>query len=157
MRPNEAFKLQANSRDEAMVDIKEEKEFILSFEINDGLFGMNFEKVHEVVDYFKARSYPTQVEGHVGIINLRGVVIPIIDPFGMDLENTSTDKCKYIVFESNNGNLVGIVVYNSKKIEVEKSIIEGVDDHKVINYNGSPLRYLNADAILKNYRDKIDE
>lgn len=157
MRPEDAFNSQKEFEDTLEVDDISEKEFILSFETNSSSLGINFERVHEVVDYFPPTSYPFNIDGHIGVINLRGNVVPIIDPFKQDMDKIEPDFCKYIILETLNNNLVGIVVSNARKVEIDIEKISDVIEDEIISLEGKPLRYVKIEGILKNYKENLDE
>lgn len=157
MQLKDAFLAQKDILNSNNEEERTEKEFILSFDVNNSKFGIRFDKIHEVVDFFKPTEYPISKLGHVGVINLRGNVIPIIDPFEQPLSEIDLDQCKYVILETENKNLVGIVVSSAKKIEVEKQRIDDIIDDDVISFNNQPLRFMTTEAILKNFQENTDE
>lgn len=150
MLPNEAFDLQKQyeTEDESL---NNDNVYILYFKVNESSFALKFDSVHEVVDFFPYTKYPYNVEKHIGVINLRGNVIPVIDPFHQDLSLINSDDCKYVILETENEDQIGLIVNNPKKIEISNSEIEQVKEDKVISLDGTPLRYILASTILKNY------
>lgn len=157
MRPEDALNAQKEFATSKGENETSEKEFILSFEINSSRLGMSFERVHEVVDYFSPTNYPFNIEGHIGVINLRGNVVPVIDPFNQDIGEVDPSICKYVILETLNNNLVGVVVSNARKVEIDKEKVSDVIEDEVISLEGKPLRYLKIEAILKSYKEKLDE
>lgn len=157
MHPSEAFDEQLEIANQDLEDKSSELEFILSFRVNKSLFGMAFEKIHEVVDFFTPTEYPVNAPGHIGIINLRGNVVPIINPFNQGSNQQEKDSLKYVILESSKGYLVGIIVNKARKIEIDKEKLEFSEEDKVISVEGQPLRFLKISAILKNYEESIDD
>ena len=51
----------------------------LSFSLNGELFALDISKVREVLDYTKITKVPQMPEFMLGVINLRGSVVPVID------------------------------------------------------------------------------
>lgn len=115
---------------------------------------MSFDKIHEVVDYFPMTTYPLQVHGHMGVINLRGNVVPIIDPFNITLADHNLDQCKYVIIETNQSNLVGMIVAKAKKVDIPKELVSEITEEQVVPINGHLLRFLRVDAVLKIIRKK---
>lgn len=154
MQPSEAFKIQQDEM-RSIDDIveKSDRQFILCFQISTSKFGMEFEKVSEIVDYFPPTEYPFKVDKHIGIINLRGNVVPIVDPFQVEIDRNNKENFKFVVIETECGNLVGIIVSNVRKIDVDLVDIDNVDGEKVISVNGEPLRFVKTNTFFKDYRE----
>jgi len=160
MQPNDAFNAQKEFTSSLEIDEENqntEEEFILAFEVNSSKIGMSFELVHEVVDFYSPTHYPFAIDGHFGVINLRGNVVPIINPFHQDLQSIDNNSSKYVILETQKGNLVGIVVSNTKKVQIDPDKIVNIIEEDVISLNGYPLRYVKIEAILKNYKERVDE
>lgn len=156
MRPSVAFEKQAGLKEFNKVEQAVETEFILSFYINSSWFGIAFDSIQEVVDYYPVSEYPFDVEGHFGIINLRGNIVPIIDPFQQNLEDLDLSSSKYVILQTSNGNMVGIIVNNVKKIEIQKELTNNLIDEKVVAYNHRTLRLINCKCLTKKYGERTN-
>lgn len=151
------FKIQKQIESDETTPEESDKEFILSFEINGSFFGMSFEAIHEVVDFFDPTRYPIPVEGHLGVINLRGNVIPIIDPFGIKINNQQLKSYKFVILESVGCHLVGMVVSNVRKIEVDRESVSSGPADNIVSINDLPMRILDIDSLLSGYREMKDD
>jgi purine-binding chemotaxis protein CheW len=151
MRPDQAFELQLEHERSEHGDNYVETEFILSFIINESTFAMDFGVIHEVVDYFPFTKYPLSKSGHLGVINLRGNIVPIIDPYEIKIPEDNFESYKYVIIEVDNNELVGIIVSQTKKIEIEKKYIEDVIDEAVISFENKPMRYITYEKLLSNF------
>lgn len=73
---------------------------VLTFRLNDEIFGIDIMSVKEVLDYTKITKVPRTPEYMLGVINLRGNVTPVIDlkmKFGMKATEKTIDTCIIIV------------------------------------------------------------
>ncbi|RME14850.1 MAG: hypothetical protein D6797_07920 [Bdellovibrio sp.] len=77
-------------------------EHLLSFQVGESLYAVTFESVQEVIDYIEFTEYPVKDKRYVGIINLRGSIVSIINPFlkEFDKEDSSLFQKKYIIFDT---------------------------------------------------------
>lgn len=83
----------------------------VTFKIGKEEYGIPIRSVQEITGYKKLSELPNTPEDIVGIFNLRGSVIPIMDPrikFGMGSTEYSKDSV-IIIFKSNN-KTVGMIV-----------------------------------------------
>lgn len=127
---------QQTQKEETPVELKE---YMLEFQIENSVWVISFKNVCEVVDSFPYTEYPTQVNNHLGVINLRGSVIPIVQPF-----NEMCSQGKYIIFETDDGRLLGILVSETKKIEIDKSL----SSTGIYNLNNRPVKQIDLNYII---------
>ncbi|AQT67869.1 Chemotaxis protein CheW [Anaerohalosphaera lusitana] len=87
----------------------------LTFVLANEEFGLEILKVREIIGYIDVTSVP-QTPGYVlGVINLRGQVIPVVDlraKFGMELAERTQETCIIVVEFEQGGRQIstGIVV-----------------------------------------------
>ncbi len=68
----------------------------LSFRLEDNLFAVNVLKVREILDFCPVTKVPQTPDHMLGVLNLRGHVVPIIDlrrKFGMPEIEPTRDSC----------------------------------------------------------------
>ncbi len=73
----------------------------LTFRLGEEVFGVGVLKVREVLDVISVTRVPQTPAFMLGVINLRGSVVPVVDlrrKFGLPLAEKSRDSC-IIVFE----------------------------------------------------------
>ncbi|CAG9000372.1 MAG: Chemotaxis protein CheW [Candidatus Celerinatantimonas neptuna] len=73
---------------------------ILSFVLDDESFGAQIGCIQEVLEYRKVTSVPRTPEFMLGVINLRGQVVPVVDlrqVFDMEVIEPTIDSCIIIV------------------------------------------------------------
>ncbi|MGB0663244.1 MAG: chemotaxis protein CheW [Pontibacterium sp.] len=83
-----------------------------TFKVNDELFGIDVIRVKEVLRYTEITPVPGAEHYVLGIINLRGNVVTVIDTrqlFNMERIPTD-DETRIIVFEYNEQEVVGMLV-----------------------------------------------
>ncbi len=77
-----------------------EKTQYLTFELDEEVFALEISKVREVLDYTKVTKVPQTPEFMLGVINLRGSVVPVVDmrlKFDMGGIEKSMNTCIIIV------------------------------------------------------------
>ena len=83
----------------SMATVMEKGQF-LSFILDDELFAVDISKVREVLDFSKVTRVPRTPPAMLGVINLRGSVVPVIDmrqKFGMDKTKKTVNTCIIIM------------------------------------------------------------
>ncbi|MGB0453416.1 MAG: chemotaxis protein CheW [Bacteriovoracaceae bacterium] len=129
----------------------------LTFLLEGALFFSSIHSVKEVIEFKEIIPYPRKVMGHVGVINLRGKIIPILCPICpkkkqdnscklSDLEN-SLDK-RIVVFETTEKKVFGVVVNNVRKTKVECYPDEDTKKEEIIDIDGRPHRYFIPDLVV---------
>ncbi len=72
----------------------------LTFKLDDEVFALDISKVREVLEYTTVTKVPQTPEFMLGVINLRGNVVPVIDmrlKFGMSGTDKTVNTCIIIV------------------------------------------------------------
>jgi purine-binding chemotaxis protein CheW len=72
----------------------------LSFKLEEEVFALEISKVREVLDYTAVTKVPQTPNFMLGVINLRGSVVPVVDmrlKFGMPRSATTVNTCIIIV------------------------------------------------------------
>jgi len=72
----------------------------LTFELEEEVFALDIAKVREVLDFTAVTKVPQTPEFMLGVINLRGSVVPVVDmrlKFGMSRTETTVNTCIIIV------------------------------------------------------------
>jgi purine-binding chemotaxis protein CheW len=68
----------------------------LTFRLGRECFGIDVQKVREILDFTEVTQIPQAPDYMLGVINLRGKVVPVIDlrtRFGFAAEATTQDSC----------------------------------------------------------------
>lgn len=72
----------------------------LTFKLADEVFALDISQVREVLDLTKVTKVPRTPDFMLGVINLRGSVVPVVDmrlKFGMSKTETTVNTCIVIV------------------------------------------------------------
>ena len=72
----------------------------LTFKLEDEVFALDISKVREVLDFTGVAKVPQTPPFMLGVINLRGSVVPVVDmrlKFGMSQTETTVNTCIIIV------------------------------------------------------------
>jgi purine-binding chemotaxis protein CheW len=112
-----------------MADIKnsEGKKMIqiVGFKLNSEEYALEIENVQEIIKKIKVTRVPRSKEYINGVINLRGIVVPIINlKYRFDMSNMEYDDNQRIIILKVNGISAGIMADSvSEVIEVEEGFI----------------------------------
>ncbi|MEI7941553.1 MAG: chemotaxis protein CheW [Candidatus Riflemargulisbacteria bacterium] len=108
----------------------------VTFFIGEELYGVDIYKVREVIKLIDITTVPRSTSYVVGVINLRGQVIPVIDlRLRFALETKKYDKHTRIIISEVKGKNVGMIVDKMSKVEriheskmkKETSVISSID------------------------------
>lgn len=72
----------------------------LTFKLEDEVFALDISKVREVLDFTNVAKVPQTPDFMLGVINLRGSVVPVVDmrlKFGMSRTEKTVNTCIIIV------------------------------------------------------------
>lgn len=140
-------------------DIQSTDVFMLTFELNDSCFSLPFESIREIVDYHSFVPYPQSVDGHLGVINFRGTIVPVIWPFSspcMVPDAQHEQEYKYLVVELEDGQMLALYAHHLCKIEVSEDQIKGADGYRIIRDNDRAIRCLEVETFVKMLKPKIE-
>jgi len=109
-----------NSKKESMLNDEKNDELLkfVTFFIGEELYGVDIYKVREVIKLIDITTVPRSNEYVVGVINLRGQVIPVIDlRLRLSLLAREFDKHTRIIISEVKGKNVGMIVDRMNKVE----------------------------------------
>jgi purine-binding chemotaxis protein CheW len=72
----------------------------LTFQLSEEIFALDIATVREVLEFTKVTKVPQTPEMMIGVINLRGSVVPVIDlrlKFGMGISERTVNTCIIII------------------------------------------------------------
>ncbi len=93
----------------------------LSFTLSDEVFAVNVQQVSEILDVIKITHVPQMPDYMLGVINLRGNVVPVIDlrtKFGMERRAANSENCIIVLEVDFGGEVVVIGVLTDAVREV---------------------------------------
>lgn len=77
-------------------DVKDDTVNVFTFKLDDGIYGIDILLVREILDYKKITKVPRSLDFMLGVINLRGNVVPVIDlklKLNIGKTDTTVDTC----------------------------------------------------------------
>jgi purine-binding chemotaxis protein CheW len=114
-----------------------EKKQYLTFKVGKEIYGLRLNQAKEIIKPPKITSVPNTEDYILGVINLRGQVVPVINlknKLGLTEEKTvdiNQDKSKKIVVININGMLIGVYVDGvNEVINISVEDIEGVTENR---------------------------
>ena len=102
----------------------------LTFKLADEVFALDVANVREILEYTRITKVPKTAEFLLGVINVRGSVVPVIDMrlrLGLDSVEPTVDTCIVVVEISVDGDtvIVGALVDSVQEVfELESQMIE---------------------------------
>ena len=102
----------------------------LTFKLADEVFALDVAKVREILEYSKITKVPKTAEFLLGVINVRGSVVPVIDMrlrLGLSSVTPTVDTCIVVLEISIEGEtvIVGALVDSVQEVfELESQMIE---------------------------------
>ncbi len=148
------------------MDLHADSNQVLVFKIDDEFYAIDILKVQEIVNYMEPSTIPNTPEYFKGIINLRGIIIPIIDlRTRFNFAKLSKEEHSVIVVVMIDSKRHGLIVDSvSDVITISKSNIqENIDIHTDIDckyilglakHNDNMIILINMDKIFK--KEEID-
>ena len=119
---------------------------LVKFSIGDKSFAVEIKSVHEIIESIEITPYPEKVNNHIGIINVRGEIIPLVQ-IEKDCIYKKNEKFKIIILEFTLGKLYAVKTNKIQKLSFKSNfLISG----QTINLNGIPAYYLD-EVIFENF------
>ena len=127
----------ANTQKEAKKESVATKEQYLTFKVGSEIYGLKLKQAKEIIKPPKVTNVPNTEEYILGVINLRGQVIPVINlknKLGLkedDIKDLSNAQNKKIVVINIKDMLIGLYVDGVNEVmNLAVEDIEGVADNK---------------------------
>lgn len=119
------------------MDLQAELNQVVVFKIDDEFYAIDILKVQEIVNYMTPSPIPNTPEYFKGVINLRGIIIPVIDLRArFNFEKPMNPDSSVVVVVSIDEKRYGLIVDSvSDVITIPKDDIQkSVDMHTGIDY-----------------------
>lgn len=85
---------------------------MVSFLISNGLYGMDISDINEIIKVGKITPVPGSADYIIGVMNLRGMIIPVVDTgkvLGLS-KITFSDNTRIIIIEIQDQDKIGLVI-----------------------------------------------
>ena len=111
----------------------------LVFNYQDGLFGVDLSYVREVVEFREYKPYPIAIKGHLGIINIRSKILPVLAPVQLTDGTKPIQGDKVLLLEFAFEQAICLIVKS-----VQKVLIPGRECEvgNTINLKGQPVKLI---------------
>lgn len=123
-------------------ELVDEKNTFIQFTMCDSHYALDIHQVNEIVEIPVITPYPEKVSGYLGIVNLSGQVLPVLDYTGehASLLNVSHLKNSHLllVADFKEESPFCLIIKHPKRVEVAKKLL----DSSNVNINGLPVRIL---------------
>lgn len=116
--------------------------------IGESAYLYSVDGVQEVAEMLPVRPYPISMVGHLGVINLRGEVIPVIS-FNINKMGKICDKnkCRLIICKDEDGRFA-FACSSVKKVILSEQQIAEVEKSKITQVEGKPAMLLSISELL---------
>ncbi len=133
---------------------------IVTFKVMDEHYGIDVSSVHEIIGMTEITAIPNRLCFMIGVINLRGVVVPVIDlRVKFNFPKKEYDRQTVILVSEINENIIGMVVdsvsdvtsITEDNIQVQKSFSPSIKNdyiQGIIRINEKLIILLEIDKIL---------
>lgn len=121
-------------------------------------FVVPIERMREVVEASLVTPYPLAEAGFVGVANLRGTLLPVVELVLLDERlairaagSTAREEKLLVVLETAKGELLGLLAQSVTKLSVApEDQPKGDGGEFVISVNGAPARVVSLDVLKVN-------
>jgi len=131
-----------------------EQQSFLLFSVGISQFIIPIEEIKEVTEFIPLRPYPLPVPKHLGVVNIRGEVVPVISmaPFlSTDFDETkfilSHQASRLIVLTGSDHEHFSILASSAKKINC--AMDSNLANQTAVTINGAPIRLLSIPEIIE--------
>jgi purine-binding chemotaxis protein CheW len=125
-----------------LAKIVEERQAFIRFVMCGSYYALDFQHVNEVVEIPVITPYPETIPGHLGVVNLSGQILPILDFTGEYIKvnriNSLQNSCLLLVVTFTKDNPFGLIIEHPRRVEAAKKLLTS----STINIDGLPVRIL---------------
>lgn len=123
-------------------EVVDEKKTFIQFVMCDSHYALDIHSVSEIVEVPVITPYPEIVSGYLGIVNLGGQIIPVVDFTGKYTNGIETYKMQsthlLLVADFSGNSPLGLIIERPRRVEVlQKTLVSAT-----ANINNLPVRLL---------------
>ena len=123
-------------------DVVDDKITFIQFAMCDSHYALDIHCVSEIVEVPVITPYPELVSGYLGIVNLGGQVIPVVDFTGKYTNGIETYRMQtthlLLVADFNGSSPLGLIIERPRRVEVPQKMLVSA----TVNINNLPVRLL---------------
>ncbi len=140
---------------------------IVTFKIQDEYYGVEVASIHEIIGMTDITILPNRLNFMMGVINLRGVVVPVIDlRIKFNFSKKEYDRQTVILVGEINDNIIGVIVdsvsdvisITEDNIQVQRSFSSSIKNdyiEGIIRIDEKLIILLEIDKILSD--EELDQ
>ncbi|MFA6236302.1 MAG: chemotaxis protein CheW [Bacteriovorax sp.] len=150
MSAKNIFEEQFKSRSAESQDDLVEENVYLQIVNNQSSFIIPIEDVREVAEYMPIKPYPVQVNGHLGVISIRGSVVPILSLSNLTGQCEQLDKnstVRILILQLDGQDVFGIIAESVRKISLSSEL--SISSNNKVTIENSPVSKINAAHVAK--------
>ena len=160
---------------EKVMEIEEKKDVnekqYLTFDIEEETYGLFLKDSKEIIKTPKITNVPNTADHIIGVINLRGQVVPVVNlkkKLNLNKGEDESFKEKKIIVTNIKDIIIGVLVDNVREVvTLNVDNIEEMTDSRrglkedfiegVVNYDGDLLVIINVEKVLFSDKEKKDD
>lgn len=124
------------------INVIEEKQTFIQFVMCDSHYALDTHDVSEIVEMPLITPYPQRVPGYLGIVNLGGQIIPVLDFTKKYMQGHDAyvrqESHLLLVSDFNEHSPFGLIIERPKRVEIAKKMLTSM----TANINNVPVRLL---------------
>lgn len=125
--------------------VVDEKKTFIQFVMCDSHYALDIHYVGEIVEVPVITPYPEVVSGYLGIVNLGGQIIPVVDFTGKYTNGVETYKVQknhlLLVADFNGNSPFGLIIERPRRVDVSLKMLVSA----TANINNLPVRLLDEE------------
>lgn len=118
-------------------EVMKQQAFIC-FHMNDSYYALDIHAVNEIVEIPTITPYPIAIPGHIGVVNLSGQILPIIDFTQAETQLTIQSDNLLLVANFANEHPFGLVIKHPRRVQIPQKLLIST----TVNIDGMPVRIL---------------
>lgn len=115
-----------------------EQQAFIRFDMDESYYALDIHAVNEIVEIPVITPYPTVIPGHIGIVNLSGQILPIIDFTQTTNRLPSQPDDLLLVVHFVNWHPFGLMIKHPRRVQVPQKLLVST----TVNIDGMPVRIL---------------
>lgn len=147
---NEILLKQKGASDNNLVSqhIGSDYQYLVRFGYCGSEFAVDITHIMEVVEDLNVTPFPEPVEGYLGVCNVRGRILPVLEPQfpGCCEKRSKVNKFRGLIVDFNDGEPFALIVSTVAKASVRR---ESINPGVTLNIKDTPVTYLDVETFKK--------
>jgi chemotaxis signal transduction protein len=125
------------------------KSILIQFSVKNSTFATSIYSIREIIPLQNITPYPINQEGHLGVISLRGQIVPVVQYAGAVLDYKNPHQ-RILVFELEEGMPFCLLGEKPKRIEIDENLIQ----ESPINISNTPVKIIHKKELLNQFGER---